>query len=81
MATRTEEYAFQSRHLLQQGRAELEQGDLVQASEELWGAAAQMAKSVAERRGWTHSGHRELFQVVNRVAHEGVTRNSGACSR
>ena len=29
-----------------------------------------MAESVAERRGWTHSGRRELFQVINRVAHE-----------
>jgi hypothetical protein len=59
-----------SRQLLEQGREALSQGELVQASEKLWGAAAQMVKSVAERRGWSHTSHRELFQVVNRLAQE-----------
>ena len=70
MTTRTEEYAVMSQRLFEQGQEALEQEDLVQASEKLWGAAAQMVKSMAERRGWPHSSHRELFQVVNRLALE-----------
>ena len=54
------------------GKAEqaLVQDDLLQASEKLWGAAAHMVKSVAEVRGWQHGGHRDLFDVVNRLAEE-----------
>jgi hypothetical protein len=75
LTTRTEEYAAQSRELLEKGQEALSQGDLVQASEKLWGAAAQMVKSVAERRGWPHSSHRDLFRVVSQLAQEtGDTR-------
>ena len=70
MTTRNEEYAAMSRKLLEDGRQALSQGDPVQASEKLWGAAAQMVKSVAESRGWPHHDHRELFRVVNRLAQE-----------
>jgi hypothetical protein len=59
-----------SRELLGKAREALRENDLVQASEKLWGAAAQMVKSVAERRGWQHSSHRELFRVVSRLAEE-----------
>ena len=47
----TQKYQQQSRHLLTQALRELDQGDLVQASEKGWGAAAQMVKAVAEQRG------------------------------
>ena len=50
----TETYRTASRQLLAQGREELERGDTRQASEKGWGAAAQMVKDVAERRGWEH---------------------------
>lgn len=51
-------------------RKELDEGDLVQASEKLWGAAAQAVKAVAERRGWKHSSHRGLTEVVSRLSRE-----------
>ena len=70
MSMRTEEYPTQSREFLYKGREALDQWDLVQASEKLWGAAAQMIKSVAERRGWQHGGHRELFRTVSRIAQD-----------
>ena len=38
-------------------RACLAEGDLLQASEKGWGAAARMVKAVAETRGWRHSSH------------------------
>ena len=70
MTSSAQEYASASRELLAKAREELREGDLRQASEKLWGAAAQMVKAVAQRRGWPHGGHRDLFQVVNRVAEE-----------
>ncbi len=59
-----------SRRLIAQARAELQAGDLLQASEKGWGAAAQAVKSVAETRRWPHNGHRQLFQAVDRLVAE-----------
>ena len=56
--------------LLAQGRRELAQGDTRQASEKGWGAAAQMVKAVAERRGWAHQSHAALYRVVRRLVNE-----------
>jgi hypothetical protein len=70
MTSRAEEYALTSRELFAKAEEALAQSDLLQASEKLWGAAAHMVKGVAQRRGWGHTGHRELFQVVNRLAEE-----------
>jgi hypothetical protein len=63
-------YVDASRDLLEKARQALEQGDLVQASEKGWGAAAQAVKAIAQRRGWRHNGHRELFQIIRRLANE-----------
>lgn len=63
-------YAVKSREFLAQAADELDKGDLVQASEKLWGAAAQVVKSVAERRRWRHDSHRALVQVVDRLVDE-----------
>ncbi len=59
-----------SKEFLRKGREALVQGDLEQASEKLWGAAAQMVKAVAEKRGWSHHGHRDFFRVVSRLDQE-----------
>ena len=68
MLDRSEEkYTGASGELLGKARYELAQGDLRQASEKGWGAAAQMVKAVAERRGWRHDGHAALFAVVNQL--------------
>ena len=68
--TRAEEYVAMGHHLLEKGREALEQDDLIQASEKLWGATAQIVKAVAERRGWRRGGHRDLFQITERLAKE-----------
>lgn len=70
MTTRAEEYIHTSQDLLAKAEDALAQNDLLQASEKLWGAVAHMVKGVAERRGWGHGRHRELYQVVNRLAEE-----------
>ena len=48
----------------------IEQRDMLQASEKLWGGAAQMVKAVAERRGWRHDSHASLYQAVTRLVEE-----------
>ena len=57
-------YQQTSRRLLAQGLDELARGDTQQASEKGWGAAAQMFKATAERRGW---GHRQIRRVASRL--------------
>ena len=47
----TEKYREASRHLLAQAHGELYAGDVRQASEKGWGAAAQVVKAIAEQRG------------------------------
>lgn len=66
----TERYGAASRELLRKAREALAQDDLIQASEKGWGAAAQAVKAVAERRGWPHNGHRQLFEVVRRAVEQ-----------
>ena len=63
-------YTSRSRTYLSQASEELAKGDLCQASEKGWGAAAEMVKAVAAARGWEHGGHRELFQVLSRLVSE-----------
>ena len=46
----------------------LEAGDLHQASEKGWGAAAHMAKAVAEAQDWEYRNHEQFLQVVNSAA-------------
>ena len=66
----TEKYREDSRHLLAQARMELAVGDVRQASEKGWGAAAQILKAVAEDRGWDHGKHRHLSRVASRLRAE-----------
>ncbi len=69
MTTETH-YRSAAAQLLEQARQELARGDVRQASEKSWGAAAQAVKAVAEGRGWEHKTHASLFSVVSRLARE-----------
>ena len=60
-------YQEQSKVFLERAYAELEAGDLHQASEKGWGAATQILKAVAEERGWEHASHRLLIQTWRAV--------------
>ena len=66
----TQSYREASRHLLAQARIELAAGDVRQASEKGWGAAAQILKAIAEQRGWDHGKHRHLSRVASRLRAE-----------
>lgn len=68
--TTAEEYRTASPTLFDRAMVELDAGDLRQASEKLWGAAAQALKSLAERRGWEHGSLRELYRIMTRLSSE-----------
>ena len=61
------DFARQSREFLSKGREYLAAGDLHQASEKGWGAAAWMAKAVAEAQGWQYKRHDEFFTVMRQA--------------
>ena len=65
-----ETYANQSREFIALAHQELAQGDLLQASEKAWGAAAAAIKSVAEMRGWQHNAHTLINAAIWRISRE-----------
>ncbi len=66
----TERYLRTSRQFIVQAQEEFDRGDMLQASEKAWGAAAQAVKATAEFRGWEHSTHARLFENVRKVSQE-----------
>ena len=66
----TERYSELSSEYLRRAREYLAEGDLTQASEKGWGAAAVAVKAVATARGLNHSSHRQLRLTVQELAKE-----------
>ena len=60
-----EDYRSKSREFLARSRTFLAEGDLHQASEKGWGAAAWMAKAVATAQGWEYRKHGQFSTVLN----------------
>ena len=58
------DYREQSCEFLVKSRQYLADGDLHQAAEKGWGAAAWMAKAVAEAQGWEYRRHDQFFSVM-----------------
>ena len=58
------DYESQAREFLTKGREFLLAGDLHQASEKGWGAAAHMAKAVATAQGWQYETHSDFSEVM-----------------
>ena len=65
-----EQYLRTSRRFLAQAQEEFNKGDMLQASEKAWGAAALAVKATAEQRGWGHNTHARLFENIKRVSQE-----------
>ena len=61
------DYAAQAHEFLRRARTYLAAGDLHQASEKGWGAAAHMTKAVAAAQGWRYDKHRDFTIVLNGV--------------
>lgn len=66
----SDRYAAISQRLLRQAQEELDNNDLIQASEKAWGAAAHAIKSVAEKWGWYHQGHYRLDASLEYIVYE-----------
>lgn len=61
-------YLQQAHRYFRQAKHYYNSGDLQQASEKLWGCAASAIKAVAEKKGWEHNGHRQLFRIVQKLS-------------
>ncbi len=81
MTTRANYHSDTATEFLIKARAHLAEGDLLQASEKGWGAAAQMVKAVAEERGWQHKTHADLYRAVHRLAGESPGQRLGILFR
>ena len=66
----SEKYAAMSQRYMDQAEEEFEKGDLGQASNKAWGAAALALKSIAEQRGWNHNRHGLLYDISGQMADE-----------
>jgi hypothetical protein len=66
----TKTYQERSWAFLAKAREELAVGDLEQASEKGWGAAAMMVKAVAGQREMIHEKHFHLFDFVHGLARQ-----------
>ncbi len=65
MTTRADHYTRTSQAFFAQAQSSLAEGDLLQASEKGWGAAAEMVKGLSEIRGWRHHSHGLLYQNID----------------
>ena len=65
----TTTYRAAAHHLLLQANTEFQQGDLRQASEKAWGAAAQITKAYAENQTppTYHRSHRSLKDIARNL--------------
>ena len=69
-ASPPERYEEISRHLLDQAQEELDKGDILQASDKVWGATAHAIKAVCQQMGWNHHAHNHLRAAANYIASE-----------
>ena len=66
----TNDHAAKALEFLAQSDAEFAEGDRLQASEKLWGAATHAIMAVAQQRGWRHGSHRALKEAAMKLSDE-----------
>jgi len=67
---RTQDYLKLNNKYLKEAEALIKKGNYVQASEKFWGAAAEMVKAIAARRGIDIKSHGELYEFVSKLRDE-----------
>jgi hypothetical protein len=67
MGQRVSRYQRLNGKYLNDAEALLKKGDYSQASEKYWGAAAEMTKAYAEKKGRHLKGHADLFEFVEEL--------------
>ena len=68
--TITSEHIETARRFLIDADREFEQGDLLQASEKLWGAASHVVLAEMRRRGIAPSGHKATIDAVELIGED-----------
>ena len=79
------DHAAKALEFLAQSDAEFAEGDRLQASEKLWGAATHAIMAVAQRRAWRHGSHRALKEAAIKLSDErddiGIRRGFAAAEK
>ena len=65
-----ESHAVHSRRMLEHAAEMIAQGDRLQASEKIWGAAAHRVKEIAKERGWPNRSHADGWAIVRYMANQ-----------
>ncbi len=60
-----ESHAVHSRRMLDHAAEMIAQGDRVQASEKIWGAAAHRVKEIAAEREWPNDSHTDGWSIIH----------------
>ena len=63
-----ESHAVHSRRMLEHAAEMIAQGDRLQASEKIWGAAAHRLKEIAQERGWPNKSHADGWAIIGHLA-------------
>ena len=70
-----ESHAVHSRRMLEHAAEMIAQGDRLQASEKIWGAAAHRLKEIAVERGWPYGSHADGTVIARHIARQTDMRN------
>ena len=65
-----QDHALTAQDFLEASDREFAAGDVLQASEKLWGAAAHAITAVAKQRGMEHGTHRTMINSARQIADE-----------
>ena len=65
-----DEHVQTAQDFLVKSDAYFAEGDVLQGSEKLWGAAAHAIIAVAQQRGWKYGNHYAIREVARRLADE-----------
>ena len=69
MTTTAADHIELAKSFLDRSRQYLDDGDLHQASEKGWGAAAHVAKATAAANGWVYEHHDQFDTVIENARH------------
>ena len=65
-----EEHVQTAKVFLEESDTLFDEGDVLQGSEKVWGAAAHAVMAVAQQLGWGYDSHRNMKNVVVRLSQE-----------
>ena len=65
-----EEHVQTAQDFLVKSEGYFTEGDVLQGSEKMWGAASHAVMAIAQQRGWDYGSHRAMIRAVSRIAEE-----------